>query len=97
MVDRHREQMRHPKASKVNLTIPVIDYLTSQLEDRLCKSFPKLKPQYLLSNFISGIALTDWLEIKEAYEEFLPDPHSADGEFELWKQYLLVQLSVKHC
>lgn len=74
---------------RLNVFIPTIDYLISQLTDRLCTPMPRMKAQYLVPSRSEGLTDSIWQELKETYQEFLPSIETADSEYDLWKHSIL--------
>ncbi|MGH0123174.1 UNVERIFIED_CONTAM: hypothetical protein FKN15_013678 [Acipenser sinensis] len=69
----------------LNLFLPFFNHLTTQLNDRVCSSLPRLKAQYLLPNKLPMLTQAMWSEIKEEYEAMMPSVQTADAELELWR------------
>ncbi|MGH0123797.1 UNVERIFIED_CONTAM: hypothetical protein FKN15_066837 [Acipenser sinensis] len=69
----------------LNLFLPFLDHLTTQLDDRVCSSLPRLKAQYLLPNKLPMLTQAMWSEIKEEYEAMMSSVQTADAEHELWR------------
>lgn len=72
---------------RLNLFLPFMDHLRSELEDRLCVAHPRLKAQYLLSNKIDQLTTAMWGEIKNEYDPFI-DANAIDAELEVWKHQI---------
>ncbi|XP_058877419.1 52 kDa repressor of the inhibitor of the protein kinase-like [Acipenser ruthenus] len=70
---------------RLNLFLPCLDHLTTQLNDRVCSSLPRLKGQYLLPNKLPMLTQAMWRETKEEYEAMMPRVQTADVELELWR------------
>ncbi|MGH0138678.1 UNVERIFIED_CONTAM: hypothetical protein FKN15_067491 [Acipenser sinensis] len=69
----------------LNLFLPFLDHLTTQLDDRVCSSLPRVKAQYLLPNKLPMLTQAMWIEIKEEYEAMMSSVQTADAELELWR------------
>lgn len=73
---------------RLNVYLPFLDHIITQLSDRLCKPLPRLCAQYILPDFIDRLTADIWQNIKEEYEPLLPSPTSADVELEVWRHYI---------
>ena len=69
---------------RLNLFIPFMDHLLTELNDRLCISSPRLKAQYLLSHLIGHLTPALWEEIKTEYRPFIEED-AVDMELDTWK------------
>jgi hypothetical protein len=72
---------------RLNLYLPFMDHLLSQIEDRLCIALPRMKAQYLLSNKIGQLTPAILEEIKHEYAPFI-DGEAFDAELEVWKHQI---------
>jgi hypothetical protein len=69
-----------------NIYIPFMDHLTTELQDRLCNPLPRLAAQHLLPANIPALTATEWEDIKQEYQDIVPNPSFMDSELESWKQ-----------
>lgn len=70
---------------RLNVYNPTMDYLITELTDRLCKSLPRLKAQYLVPSLSDRLTPVVWSELKDTFKSLLPDITTADAEYDLWK------------
>ncbi|MBV2113370.1 MAG: DUF4371 domain-containing protein [Candidatus Thiodiazotropha sp. (ex Ctena orbiculata)] len=83
----HRNNIAAPTVKeywRLNLFLPFMDHLRTELEDRLCIPHPRLKAQYLLSNKIVHLTQAMWNDIKAEYAPFI-DANAVDAELDLWR------------
>ena len=73
---------------RLNVFLPFIDHLISQLVDRLLKPLPRMKAQLILPKFVNSLGTADWEDIKKEYGPLLPSPLTVDAELELWKHHV---------
>ena len=69
---------------KINTYIPMLDYLITELRDRLCRPSPRMEAQYLIPAYSNLMTVDLWQSIKETYSSFLEDPLAADAEYEVY-------------
>ncbi|XP_060782672.1 52 kDa repressor of the inhibitor of the protein kinase-like [Neoarius graeffei] len=71
---------------RLNLFLPFIDHLITEVTDRICLALLRLNAQYLLPDKLSALSDTLWHDIKEEYKDLMPNVNAVDTEMELWKQ-----------
>ena len=74
-----------PDYWRLNVYIPFIDHIISELDDRLCAPLPRLKAQYLVPSRLHQLTDEIWEEIKTEYAPMWPDTDNADAELAVWR------------
>lgn len=72
---------------RLNLYLPFMDHLLTELEDRLCNALPRMKAQYLLSHKIAQLTPEIMEDIRNEYANFI-DMDELDTELEVWRHRL---------
>lgn len=70
---------------RINLFVPFVDHLISELTDRLCTPLPRIQAQHLIPAYIGQLTIAIWDGIKDEFRPFLPNVNTIDAELELWK------------
>ncbi|XP_053381948.1 52 kDa repressor of the inhibitor of the protein kinase-like [Mercenaria mercenaria] len=70
---------------RLNMFVPFMDHLLSQLHDRLCLSTTRLNAQYLLPTKLRQLSPEMWADIKQEYSPFI-DCQAIDTELDVWKR-----------